>query len=378
MPDLLFLACPRNNGLGISACGLSRWHGATTVARGSRPERASSRAHRSRAVASTNVILPVVANEREWEMQVASSQLLLPPWPVLANAGRSCTDPRPAHWGSTGYCTDPQLSGPAASQHSWGTQPVGACSMALSREGPMFICRRAPQTTCSCCPTHIALFVPLCLSPSRPHLLFGSSASPRQLARSARGSVCRGWSLHSTASSRTREFTAYLSSASPQRTDFWLWRTCETATSRHGTEGRPSLERLPSRIRAQHHLNRPRHHREIATRPRNGPRRPTLHRVPSGFNDVVLDPCAPQRSLDYTHLQTGSTPLWSPGIQGPLFQSLTLCETKEWLANHHIVVPCARPTPTEPTSHYWTQTITAISTSTRPTWRPRLPRAGVP
>lgn len=28
--------------------------------------------------------------------------------------------------GSTGYCTDPQLTGPAASQHSWGTQAVCA------------------------------------------------------------------------------------------------------------------------------------------------------------------------------------------------------------------------------------------------------------
>lgn len=152
---------------------------------------------------------------------------------------------------------------------------------------------------------------PLAIAP-----IFGPSASPRQLARSACGSVRRGWVLHSIASPE-RGVHRLFELRQPQRTDSWLWRTSEAATLRHGTEDRSSIERLPSRICAQHCLKHPHHHRETATRLRDGPRRPTLHRVPSRFNDVVLDSRAPQRSsavaqLDHTHLKSGSTTLWSP------------------------------------------------------------------
>jgi len=101
-----------------------RWHGATAVAYGSRQERASSRSHRSRAVASTNVLCSRsrermgARNERGF-ITIAS--------PVMISS-RQCRAvlhrSQASTLGSTSYCTDPQLTLPAASQYSWGSQPV--------------------------------------------------------------------------------------------------------------------------------------------------------------------------------------------------------------------------------------------------------------
>lgn len=161
-----------------------------------------------------------------------------------------------------------------------------------------------PDAHCAFRPT-----APLAIAP-----ISGPSTSPRQLAVLVVLSAVAGCYIPLLL--QNAGVHRLFDLRQPQRTDFWPWRTFETATLRHGTEDRPSIERLPSRICAQHHLDHPHHHRETATRLRDGPRRPTLHRVPSRFNDVVLDLCPPQRSSavarrDHTHLKSRSTTLWS-------------------------------------------------------------------
>jgi hypothetical protein len=165
--------------------------------------------------------------------------------------------------GSSSYCTDPQLTGPASQSAQLGIAGRG-CGTAPRRLAMHGLEQRDRHRSAGALhKQHAAAarrtlrfschFPSRCRRRRRAHIwvfCFPAPACPQ----------CSWFCVPSLGAafhcfSRPREFTAYLTSASPQRTNCWLWRTCKTATLRHGTEGRPSIERLPSRIRAQHHLN---------------------------------------------------------------------------------------------------------------------------
>lgn len=83
--------------------------------------------------------------------------------------------------------------------------------------------------------------------PSRCTLIFGTFAAPRRKRKSSRrGSVRRGWVLHSFhCFSSDVEFTAYFSFVRPQRTNSRVWRTLHTATV-ETWHRRPTLYRATS------------------------------------------------------------------------------------------------------------------------------------
>lgn len=140
MTDHLSLASSRNNGLGISACGRSsskpkgstiatarfllqmarRYSGSLWFAPGTRLIPLSPFSCCCLNECTSSCRCERMSAQNEGGLITVASPVMVSPRQCRAVLQRS----QASTLGSTGYCTDPQLTRPAASQHSWGTQAV--------------------------------------------------------------------------------------------------------------------------------------------------------------------------------------------------------------------------------------------------------------